>query len=99
MRHLPLVFGATPSRTPAPHTALGHARRVPSFIAAFHSGVYIGCLSTRPLLTRPPQYDATFCVAGSLIFTSQASPLAAHQFAPACSELSLIHISEPTRRT
>src|SRR5665811_1960857 len=85
-RHLPAVSGATPSSTPAPQTALGQARSVPSFMAAFHSGVYIGWLSTRSDFTRSPQNVATFCVAGSSIETFHELPSGVHQFAPACSD-------------
>src|SRR5215467_400061 len=55
MAHLPLVSAALPDSTPGPHTALGQAIRVPSLSALFHCGVYIGCLSMRPLETRSPQ--------------------------------------------
>src|ERR1700760_3488503 len=58
--HLPLVLAALPSSTPGPHTAPSQPTWVPSFSAAFHSGVYIGLLSTMPCWTRLPQYDATF---------------------------------------
>src|SRR5260221_12566710 len=44
--HLPLVSAALPASTPGAQIALGHAMRVPSLSALFHSGVYIGCLST-----------------------------------------------------
>src|SRR5689334_4094857 len=53
--HLPLVSAALPDSTPGPQTALGQASRVPSLSALFHSGVYIGCLSMTPVLTRLPQ--------------------------------------------
>src|SRR3954451_4854991 len=56
--HLPAVSGALPESTPGPQTALGQAIRVPSLSALFHSGVYIGLLSTAPEATRPPQYSA-----------------------------------------
>src|SRR3954451_1035264 len=46
MAHLPLVSAALPASTPGPQIALGHARSVPSLSALFHSGVYIGLLST-----------------------------------------------------
>src|ERR1043165_8757800 len=55
MAHLPAVSGALPDRTPGPQTALGQAIRVPSLRALFHSGVYMGWLSTSPEATKPLQ--------------------------------------------
>jgi hypothetical protein len=80
-----LVLGATPSSTPAPHTALGQVSRVPSLIALFHSGVYIGLPERVPSLTRPPHRAAIFLVGSSLIVTVQVPLSLVHQFAPACS--------------
>src|SRR3954447_21890592 len=83
--HLPLVLGATPSSTPAPQTALGQASSVPSLIALFHSGVYIGLPDRMPWVTRSPQNRATLFVDESLMLTVQVPPSLTHQFAPACS--------------
>src|SRR4051812_40516127 len=53
--HLPAVSVALPASTPGAHTALGQAISVPSSRALFHSGVYIGWLSTSPEATSPLQ--------------------------------------------
>src|SRR5687767_12161330 len=53
--HSPLVPGALPVSTPGAQIALGQASRVPSLSALFHSGVYIGLLSTTPRATRSLQ--------------------------------------------
>src|SRR5512145_2031312 len=53
--HLPCVAAALPESTPGAQIALGQAISVPSFRAAFHSGVYMGWSSTAPSATRPPQ--------------------------------------------
>src|SRR3954453_11649538 len=81
---LPAVLAALPSSTPGAQMALSQPTWLPLLRAAFHSGVYIGLLSMSPLATRSPQYDATFWVGTSSIFTDQESPLVPHHDAPAC---------------
>src|ERR1044071_3922200 len=55
MAHLPSVLCALPASTPGAQTALTQPICVPSLRALFHSGVYIGVLSTAPSATRPLQ--------------------------------------------
>src|SRR5450432_218479 len=79
----PLVSGAAVVNTPGAQIALGHVRRAPLSRSLFHCGVNIGSPAIVPLLTRPFQYEATFCVAASLMLTDHVEPLGPHHFAPA----------------